>query len=295
MTETPILTRPAPYAPYLEPRTEGPPGLSPLDMAAFTVVHGDFAAQLAHRAALLAARRGDVLDCLPEGAAAAEELLDLLLETLAARPDYSVGDRVTRPDGVEMAIDRDDPLGTVTHLAAEDFCLMQKDPGGEEYRLVGATLCFPSHWTLAEKLGHPLTVIHEPVPQYDATLGRRVNRVFDVLHPDRPLVRINWGVTHKSALYLPRSHDARPMAEIGPETPLYLRTERQTLVRLPRSGAVVFGIKTSVTPIDELPAHEAVGLEAALGRLDPAVIAYKGGARLVARAREVLGAMAGAA
>ena len=39
-------------------------------------------------------------------------------------------------------------------------------PSGEsgEFRLVAGCVCFPSSWCLAEKIGRPLSVIHDPVP-----------------------------------------------------------------------------------------------------------------------------------
>ena len=33
---------------------------------------------------------------------------------------------VRRPDGVSVAIDRDDPMGTLGHLVQEDLCLLEK-------------------------------------------------------------------------------------------------------------------------------------------------------------------------
>ena len=55
---------------------------------------------------------------------------------------------------------------------------MQKPDGAAEHILTGAVLCFPSSWTLSEKLGKPLLRIHMPVASYDSQMGARVQRMF---------------------------------------------------------------------------------------------------------------------
>ena len=272
-----VLDRP-PYTPFTDPRMARPPGLMPLEPADWFVVHADFAGQMAYREKLLAGRREVVLAELPEGRGAASELLEAVVESVAMMPGYRRGDgAVTRPDGGVMAIDRDDPLATAGRLVAHDLCLLLPDPEAGEYRLVGAVLCFPSRWLLAEKLGRPLAAIHDPVPDYDGDLARRVNRVFEALRVGRPLWRVNWLVHGTAELHLPLGIDEAFVAPDDPARGLYLRTERQTLTRLPESGAVMFGIKTSVTPIDGLTPDEASALRAAMAGQDAETAAYKSG------------------
>lgn len=268
----------APYTPFSDPRMASPPGLRPLDPAEWFVIHPDFAAQMAYREQLLLERRDVVLALLPEGRAAAAEVLEAVADAVAGLPGYArVGDHLTRPDGVTVVIERDDPLASAGRLVADDLCLLLPDPGSGEYRLVGAVLCFPSRWLLAEKIGRPLTAIHDPVPDYDDTLARRVNRVFAALRVDRPLWRVNWIVDATAELYLPVGQAMKRPVHSDPAGPIYLRTERQTLARLPATGAVVFGIKTSISPIDSLAAAEAAALRAGLVNYDAATIAYKSG------------------
>ena len=271
----------APYAPFMQPRTARPPGLSPLDMAAWTVRLADYEAQMGYRRELLARAPEIVLGALPDGEEPALELLEMLLAHLG------------RPRPLTLA-ERFCALTAIGRLVAEDFCLLlpevAPDGASGEYRLVAAVLCFPSRWLLSEKLGRPLTIIHEPVPDYDEGLARRVNRVFETLRPDRPLVRVNWLVHPTPELHLAVGigQKRRPA---DPSGPLYLRTERQTLVRLPRTGAVAFGIKTSVTPLECLAPDIARGLADALGELEPQTVAYRAGAALrdaaIARLREI--------
>lgn len=262
----------APFTPFMEPRTARPPGLSPLDMRDWTVRLPDFAAQMAYRRRLLAEQADVVLGALHEGEEPALELLEMLLAHL--------GD--PRPLTLE---DRFCALTAIGRLVAEDFCLLVPDVPSGEYRLVAAVLCFPSRWLLSEKLGRPLTPIHTPVPGYAGGLAQRVNRVFEALRPDRPLVRVNWTVHTTAELFLPQSEGQKSAAfEHDRAARFYLRTERQTLVRLPRTGAVAFGIKTSVTPVECLAPPVARGLADALAGLDDGMVAYKGGPARVAAA-----------
>lgn len=258
-----ILLDHAPYTPFDTPRTAGPPGLSPMDD--WTVIHADYPAQMAYRAHLLAEHRDTVLAVQPSAEAAAEELLHAVLDHLSERPDFLCRPgRLTRPDGAEVAVDFERPLETLNHMVAEDWCILQRRDGDAEYRLQAAILCFPSRWLLSEKIGHPLTVIHDPVPDYDDTLARRVNRVFETLRPDRPLVRCNWLVHGDPELHRPIGRFQKDHTREEPIHGLFLRTERQSLVRLPKSGAVVFGIKTSITPLECLTQAAAAAL---LGQL----------------------------
>lgn len=273
----------APYAPFMDPRAARPPGLAPLDMREWTVRHADFEAQMACRRRLLAERPGMVLGALHEGEEPAVELLEALLAHTGEPRALTLEERFCA-------------LTAIGRLVAEDFCLLVPDAASGEYRLVAAVLCFPSRWLLSEKMGRPLTPIHDPVPGYGGDLARRVNRVFEALRPDRPLVRVNWSVHPTPELFLPQGETEKSAPfMLGDHARFYLRTERQTLVRLPRTGAVAFGIKTSVTPVERLSPSAARGLADALRRLDPGMVAYKGGRARVDAAIARLGEIACAA
>jgi hypothetical protein len=270
-----LWVRGAPYAPFLDPRAAKPPGLSPLDPADWITVGRAYAAQMAERAAVAAREGGRALAALPEAAEALDEFRAALLAHLAARPEWRIGARAAlRPDGVEVALDGD-PLADANRLCREDFLLME--PGKPEYRLVAGALCFPSRWLLEEKLGRAMTSIHAPVPKFDAPLAARVNRVFAAIRPEAPMVRVNWMVPPTATLSLMQSERVKsPSADLG--RGFWLRTERQTLIRLPRTRVVVFGVCTDVTPVEALTADQRAGLRAALAEWDAAEIVYRGGA-----------------
>ena len=170
------------------------------------------------------------------------------------------------------------PLELAGRLVQEDLCLMQKDTAG--YRLVAAVLCFPAHWRLADKLGRPLVLIHEPVPGFAERLAPTVDRFFANLAAARPVWRANWSLVDTDERFLPPEHRkagrAIAAARVGEE--LWLRVERQTFRRLPRSGDVLFGIRTYVEPlataIDDAAA--AAALAARIGEMPDAMARYKG-------------------
>jgi hypothetical protein len=208
-----------------------------------------FAAQMAHRAALLKNQRDDVLALSPEAEPAAQELLQLVL-----RKTYpEATDCALRQDGVRVSIDLANPLDTLCNLVQEDFCILQKH--GVEHVLTGAILCFPASWRLREKFMRPLVGIHVPVDSYDDNIARRVQRLFDGIQPDRPLWRFNALWYDDPELHQPRSaSNPREIRDRG-RAP-YLRSERQTLLRLPETRAVVFSIHTYVLPANQVPKME---------------------------------------
>lgn len=198
-----------------------------------------YAGQMARRAHLIAERPGDVLFLDPGAREAADELLALAL----AESGFPVTEgEATRPDGHRIRL-QGHPMALLGRLFQQDFCILQKR--GDEHVLTGAVLCFPASWSLAEKAGRGLVRIHAPVPDYDDGIAKRVQRLFDGVRPGRPIWRFNRLWYRSAELYQPRSeHNRRP--EAGAVDEAYLRSERQTILRLPESDAVVFAIHTFV-------------------------------------------------
>ena len=274
------------YAPYMA----GSPGrlamaLTPLDPHDWIEPDDCLAADLAEKERLLAERHHDVFIALPEAAAGAAEVLDMLAEYLPARyPDLYErrGERLySRAAGRAWDLAGSDlhPLDLAGRLVPEDLCLMQSSPDAGGYRLVGASVCFPTRWRLADKIGQALGPIHAPVPGYEAQLSSTMDRFFDRLKVERPVWRVNWSIVDDPALYLPKGHGRRDHdRSVTPDNAgdtLWLRLERQTLRRLPRSRDVLFTIRIYVQPLHALAPERAVGLAAAIRALPPELQLYK--------------------
>ena len=250
-----------PTAPWMEAATRRLPGVQPLDPDHWLIRDEAYAGQMAERRRLLSEAPDAVLALQPEARDAALELRQSVLDWLGARdPGYRVAaGRVICPDGCAVPLRGDaegSPLEDLGRIVQEDFCLLQRTGPAAEHVLFGAVLCFPASWTLAEKLGRPLTAIHAPVAAYDGAMAARVQRLFDAVRVGHPLWRQNALIYRDPALFQPRREAAAPRAPGGG----YLRSERQSLWRLPESGAVVFSIHTYLVPLERLTPAQRAGL-----------------------------------
>ncbi|MDP2083111.1 MAG: DUF3445 domain-containing protein [Pseudotabrizicola sp.] len=245
-----------PFAPWADARTRRLPGILPLDMADWLRVDDAYAGQMALRDRLIAEREDAVVGQVSLAAQAIEEFYEF---TLARLPEGFVwaGDSVTRPDGVRLTLDPARPLQTLGRLVQQDLCLMQEHGTGE-HMLSAAVLCFPAGWTLAEKLGRPLMRMHRPVEDYTPDMGRRVQRLLDAVRVETPLWRAN--AHHSRApLFNPLTEDA-PKDTVAQGAMPFIRSERQCLIRLPVSRAVLFSIHTYVVRLEDLTAAQASAL-----------------------------------
>ena len=209
------------------------------------IVDDAYGAQMAERARLIRERPAAVIAALPGSEAAQAELLEVALRDL---PPGFARDRtdMRRPDGavVELCGPHFEVLG---RLLQEDLLLLERRKG--RHVLTAGLLCFPASWTLVEKIGHPLDRIHGPVAEYGTDLALRVERLFARVPPGRALWRANALGYARPDLHQPRP-EAAPRDMVAPAR--YLRSERQTVLRLPRTGAVLFAVHSWVVPFAAL-------------------------------------------
>jgi hypothetical protein len=258
-------------------------GLSPIPLARWLEADADLAADLAEKARLFTDARDVVYREAPETAAAGAEVLALIVEHLTAtRPDLyrREGDTVVvGAGGLRVALDAGEPaLMTAARLVQEDLCLMTGG-GAAGWRLSAAALCFPSAWSLAEKFGTTLDGLHAAVPGYAERLRLRMQRIFDNLRVELPAERLNWSIYPDAVKHHPESKTL-PRDWFGRDRDAFIRVERQTLRRLPDSGAILFTIKVLVDPFAAFERHPdgarlAGGLRAQILALDPDQLRYK--------------------
>ncbi len=147
-------------------------------------------------------------------------------------------------------------LADAARGAWEDMCLLQATQGEAVYRLIGAAVAFPTDWSPADKLGLPLSALHAPIHGYAEQLASGVDHFMAKLRPGRIFGRCNWFIAPTGAL---RWRENRPASEAfaGVDSGnagerLFVRCERQTLRRLPQTGAIVFTIGIYVHPLAAL-------------------------------------------
>lgn len=230
------------------------PGTRPIPADDWLRMDQAYAGQMAIRDVLIAQDRAAVLGAIPNAAAAQAEVLELVFGQVTQWPGFEThADHVRRPDGVEVRLDGDaSPLVTAGRLVQQDLCIMQ-DLGGGEYGLAAALLCFPAGWTLAEKLGRPLGSIHDPVTEYTENMAKRVERLFRAVRVGQPLCRSNLLAYDSPDLFAPMREAA---ARAAPKVARYLRSERQTILRLPKTGAALFSIHTVMVATAWLDAEQ---------------------------------------
>jgi len=189
---------------------------------------------------LLAAHPAAVWSEIPGSRPAQTELLTILAGAL----------------GQDIAADGQPPLLAAAREVADDLCLMEKL--GDVWRLTALSLCAGSFFTASEVIGRSLAELHRPVTGFEARLSARVERIFNNLRPDTLLERRNWSLVSSPDLYAP---DPGPMRaaipDIDPDSAanaLFARVERQTLRKLPQTGAVVFTIRVWIDPLSAIAA-----------------------------------------
>ena len=249
------------------PLEPGPPwlamGTHGLASQPWLLTDDDHARDLAWKAELLAERHPEVFAALdtPEVWAASEETLALV--------SGATGDATLHP------------LDAAGRLVQEDLCLLVLRDGAPH--LDAASLCFPSYWRLADKLGRPLAAVHGPVAHYADELAARVDTFLARLRPDRPVWRRNWSIHDDPTYFLPGGSEQEASASDAPlpEPPdgLWLRSERQTLRRLTGTDAVLFTIRTQQVPLATMAHHPDVArrMAVAIEAWSPELRAYKGG------------------
>ena len=152
--------------------------------------------QLALKETILAQERAAAFAALEGSEAGQAEVLQLLAAHLPARyPEVyrREGDALRiLPADRSIALEGAPALLTASRLVQEDLLLMRRDDEG--WRLVAGSLCFPSTWVLAEKLGRPMDAIHAPVSGYAGKMAGMVARIFDNLKAEQPVERFNWSI-----------------------------------------------------------------------------------------------------
>lgn len=197
---------------------------------------------------------------------------------LGEETEFTFGDVSTLPY---------EPLDWVGRQVQEDLLVL----AGENSQLVVGQLCFGNGWCLDEKMGLPFWEIHAPITPIPALepMMRAAQKLMERIPIGRPVWRLNWSIKLNDQLDMTSRHTpilnqllADRLSNLTPDTighQLFLRIERQTLTRLPRSGAVLFGIHTYQNRLDvELSGRldGAARLARILETAPPALLDYKG-------------------
>jgi dimethylamine monooxygenase subunit A len=281
------------HTPYASGKPSFSIGLSPIDVADWIEQDELLVEQLALKETILAQEGAAAFAALEGSEAGQAEVLQLLAAYLPARypATYRREGEALRilPSDRAVALEGEPPLLVASRLVQEDLLLMRRDDEG--WRLVAGSLCFPSTWVLAEKLGRPMDAIHAPVSGYAGKMAGMVARIFDNLKAEQPVERFNWSIYGDARLRYAQSKQD-PLRRFPPDqsaSHAHIRVERQTLRRLPLSGDILFTVHVHADPAAGLVADPrgrelARALHGQLAALSPDELAYKG----IVEARELL-------
>ena len=260
-----------PYFPEPEQTTILRLGLHPLAMADWLIADEDFPQFLAHKKEVAVWQLSKVYQALPSSLAAQEEFARFLLAHLANnRKQYRLqGEELVHIESGTQWTTASPDLWQCSQWIQEDICLLEEHEGA--YVMTAASLCSPSNWKLEEKIGKTVEHIHDPVPGYQQQLAERVHRLLKGISQAKPLFRYNWSLQTSSELCW---REDREQDADG----LYWRVERQTLLRLPETKAVVFGIRLFIHSLETMNKHAEFQqpLQAILNRLPEDMRQYKG-------------------
>ncbi|CAF1368724.1 unnamed protein product [Rotaria sp. Silwood1] len=246
--------------------------------------------------ARLCGERGSRL-CMtaPEAYDAALETMELISEYLVCRyPSLFEFESSTtqkqiriKATGEIYPIYSDNPLKYAAFLIQDDLALMIEGVDGQYYLKAGA-IPLPGFWRLEDKFNMPLAEIHTSgnVPQFREKLQLGMERFFQKLTPERAVVRYNYSIQTDGELSWSSSIGSedtfglgRKDARLNPSIEsLHFRSERQALRRLPRSGAILFTVRTYFLPIIDIAQEPGVPgrLASALRSWPDEIVRHKG-------------------
>ena len=210
-------------------------GTFPVEIANWLLRDAEFDLTVQLKKKLLATRRSEVVGLQPGGEDVAQEAAQL----------------VSQWAGVELSSTGINALVDASLLVADDLAVLQpvkSQDGSEQLLLNAAVVCCPSRWMLSEKMGHNMLAIHEPVAKYADHVGAAVDTYFQRLTVEKPVWRSNWIIQDHPALFQPQIPSG-PLVKTPDE--LWIRMERQTLRRLPKTGGILFTIRGYQQPLPE--------------------------------------------
>lgn len=269
-------TKPLPYRPFrYGPKYFTTMGLRNLNLDEWIELDNDYPRFHGEKSRRILERGSRCCQTTPEAYAAANELLQELVQYLPARYP-SLYQRTASGiknlwSGEELTTTvplSEDPMQLCGRLTQDDLAIMMPGPDGQYYLKAGAIL-LAGFWRLEDKLNMPLVEIHTSgnVPHYKEKLQVGMDNFFRRLKPGQLIARNNYVVQVGGdlpwAVQSVGSEDntARGWHVAQQDPPIeqvHLRFERQTLHRLPQTGGIVFTIHTYLVPVIELAKEDYV-------------------------------------
>ena len=282
------------YSVNIEPHVPGPPG-SVVEFAFDVDEH--YVAECRERELVLAQ---DPLrfQALPHMMSSQWDCLELIMESFAR--DYPAHFALTkrgnewhwvnRPLALEQSFTFGDPatlprepLDYIARQAQGDFVVMDQRAG--DLWIEAGMVTAQADWSLDFDMGMTFKEWHGPVPlAHEMNVFDRALKYLLNLRLGQPVRRPNWTMTiHPRLDTSPENYphwgpDRGTVTAQNAGDLVNLRVELQSLWRLPRSNAVLFGIRCYLISVRELATIPkwACRMHRVLKNLHPALVEYKG-------------------
>jgi Protein of unknown function (DUF3445) len=154
-----------------------------------------------------------------------------------------------------------------------DFVILDR---AAPHQVRGGCVCFPSGWSLQEKVGKSLFLTHAPVPGLNEDLGANISKLLSRIDAGQFFQRTNWGLTGAAELDQHPHHKIPAIAADTEPQRVYLRIEWQVLTAI-SAAALLFGIRVFHVPVAEMKSSPELASRLArnLETMPEAVAQYK--------------------
>ena len=175
------------------------------------------------------------------------------------------------------------PLEYILRQTQGDVALLDQRDG--DLFMEAGVITAPADWSLAFDAGMSFKQWHSPVPlAHQIGIFDRALKFLLNIQTDQPARRLNWTLTINPRMDTSSETLHEWGADRGTVTAenagrkVHLRVEMQLMARLPRSHALMFGIRTYLASLEELASHPGWGrrLYRVIRDLPDPIADYKG-------------------
>lgn len=151
-----------------------------------------------------------------------------------------------------------EPLDWIGRQVQEDLVLLSPDNSAV---FVGGQLCFANGWAISDRLGKSFLEVHRHTPMPTMPSVEAGGRFLQLLKHGHTYWRMSWNFKLSDQMDMTTKHNQDYKADFVSRAPkltsetvgdaVFIRIERQTFTRLPRSNSLLFGIHTYNSSVAE--------------------------------------------
>lgn len=269
-------TKPLPYRAFrYGPNYQVTMGLRETSFTEWIELDNEYPKYHAEKAARIKERGEKCVRTHPNVLPAALELLEELADYLPARYPTLFKRTLVGIDNIWSGetfniVERplaEDPMAICARLVQDDFVLLFEQEDGQ-YRLLAGCVLLPGFWRFCDKFGMTLSNMHITggVAHFKEKLEKGMLKLFKRIRPETFYTRNNYFIQVDDSLGWSTSigHEDDPDAcwdraeKNNAINQHYLRSERHSLRRLPKTGAICFTIHPYLLPVTEMAKEDYV-------------------------------------